>query len=53
MLLEVRVVGPEVDWNRVAFALAGRVADLKWGTFFVREAAIDEAKEDENDDVAF
>lgn len=48
VLLEVRVTGPAADWDRVASALAARIAGLEFpGGFKVREAGIDEAKENE------
>jgi hypothetical protein len=47
VLLEVRVQGPDTDWNRVAYGLAGRVANLRFDGFTVTEVGVDEAKESE------
>lgn len=51
VLLEVRLVGPDTDWSRVAMMLAAKVADIELrGRWKVREVGVDEAK-DGGDDI--
>jgi hypothetical protein len=48
--LEVRIQGPDSDWDRVALKLAGHVASLRFDGFRVTQAELDEACEGPDDD---